>query len=81
MGKAHHHEFPENRAGLRDHALPIVKKYISRFIKNEDGMETLEFLVLLSVVAGLIGIVIAVKTSIEDAGEKVASSMENMLVS
>lgn len=44
-------------------------------------METLEFLVLLSVVAGLIGIVIAVKTSIEDAGEKVASSMENMLVS
>lgn len=43
-------------------------------------METLEFLVLLSVVAGLIGIVIAVKGSIEDAGEEVASSMENMLI-
>lgn len=80
MGKTYHHEHPEKRDGLCTHTIRIVKEYISRFIRIESGMETLEFLVLLSVVAGLIGIVIAVKGSIEDAGEEVASSMENMLI-
>ena len=52
-------------------------KFADVFIKNEDGMETLEFLVILAVVAVLFGIVISVGRNIKTKGTAVANSLDN----
>lgn len=47
-----------------------MKKYMNSFIKEEDGMETIEFVVILAIVAGLIAIISAVGGQVRDkAGE------------
>lgn len=50
--------------------------YLKDFIKNEDGMETIEFLVVLAVIAGLIGIVVSVGKNIKIKGTKVANHLD-----
>lgn len=53
-----------------------------RFIKDESGMETIEFVVVLAVVAGLIAIVAGVATKVSDTGtkaqEKVNTGLTNI---
>ena len=41
---------------------------IRRFIKDESGMETIEFVVILAIIAGLIGIVAGIGTRMKTTG-------------
>lgn len=43
-----------------------MKKYFNRFVREEDGMETIEFVVILAIVAGLIAIISAVGTQVTE---------------
>lgn len=47
------------------------------FIENEDAMETLEYLVILAVVAGLIAIAVSVGKTIKTKGTNVANNLDN----
>ena len=50
-----------------------------RFIKDESGMETIEFVVVLAVVAGLIAIVAAVAENVSNTGEKAQNEVTSGL--
>ena len=45
-------------------------EYAKKFFKNEDGMETLEFLVIMAVVVGVIALAVTVGKDAKGAGEK-----------
>lgn len=52
-----------------------MRKYIKDFFNDESGMETLEWLCILAVVAVLIGICIAVGKTIKSKTAKIAGSL------
>ena len=39
-------------------------KYVKAFVKDESGMETIEFVVILAIVAGLIAVISAVGSTV-----------------
>lgn len=53
--------------------------YLKTFIKEEDGMETIEFVVILAVVAGLIAIVARVGKSVKDRGDQAEQKVNDGL--
>lgn len=53
--------------------------YLKSFIKEEDGMETIEFVVILAVVAGLIAIVARVGKSVKDRGDQAEEKVNDGL--
>lgn len=50
---------------------------IKEFVKNESGMETIEFVVVLAIVAGLIAIVTRVGTAITSKGNGAEEAITN----
>ena len=56
-----------------------MRKYAKRFFSEEDGMETIEFVVVLAVIAGLIGIVAAVATRISTTGSSAEDKVNTNL--
>lgn len=56
-----------------------MKKYVKDFIKQEDGIETIEFIALLAVAAVLIGIVTAIGTKLSTAGSAIEGQIDGAL--
>lgn len=50
---------------------------VRNFIENEEGMETIEYLVVLAVVAGLIAIVVGVAKSVKTKGTSIAGKLDD----
>ena len=59
-----------------------MRNYLKAFIKKEDGMETIEFVVILAVVAGLIVIITGggatVRNKATDAQEVINNGMDSI---
>lgn len=59
-----------------------MRNYLKAFIKKEDGMETIEFVVILAVVAGLIVIITGVGATVRnkatDAQEVINNGMDSI---
>lgn len=45
-------------------------KYVKTFVKDESGMETIEFVVILAIVAGLIAVISAVGSTVRDKADQ-----------
>lgn len=45
-------------------------KYVKAFVKDESGMETIEFVVILAIVAGLIAVISAVGSTVRDKADQ-----------
>lgn len=56
-----------------------MKKYFYSFVKEEEGIETIEFIALLAVAAVLIGIVTAIGTKLSTAGTAIESQIDGAL--
>lgn len=56
-----------------------MRKYIDSFIKEEDGMETIEFVVILAIVAGLIAIISAVGSTVRQKATEAQGEITNGL--
>lgn len=53
----------------------MFRKYIKKFYEREDGMETLEMLVVISLAAGMFGIILAVRDMIKESGNDSIQTM------
>lgn len=56
-----------------------MKNYLKAFVKNEEGMETIEFVVILAIVAGLIAIISAVGATVRNKATDAQTAIENGL--
>ena len=56
-----------------------MRKYIASLLKQEDGMETIEFVIILAIVAGLIAIVVSVGNSVRERAETAKGQIETGL--
>lgn len=50
---------------------------VNSFFKDEEAMETIEFLVVLAVIAGLAAIVMSVGKTIKTRGTEMANNLDN----
>lgn len=50
---------------------------VRNFIKNEEAVETIEFLVILAVVAGLFAVIVSVGKTIKAKGTAVAGKLDD----
>lgn len=56
-----------------------MKGYFVHFIKDDDGMETIEFIAVLVVVAGLIAVIASLGASLNDRADKQISKIKGDL--
>lgn len=56
-----------------------MKGYFVHFIKDDDGMETIEFIAVLVVVAGLIAVIASLGASLNDRADKQISKIKEDL--
>lgn len=63
---------------MRNH----LKRYTDSFLKNEEGMETIEFVVILAVVAGLLFIVFQIVGSVKkkavEASDEIKTNLDQI---
>ena len=57
----------------------MMRKYINSFIKDEKGMETIEFVVILAIVAGLIAVISAVGVTVRKKADEANTEIMNRL--
>lgn len=50
-------------------------KYVSEFVKNEDGVEMFEYVMMIGVAAILIGAIVAVFSKSKDSAEKAGTAL------
>lgn len=53
-------------------------KYASEFVKNEDGIETFEYVMMIGVAAILIGAIVAVFSKSKDSAEKAGTALSKV---
>lgn len=53
-----------------------MKRYFNRFVREEDGMETIEFVVILAIVAGLIAIITSVGGTVKNKANGAKNEIE-----
>ena len=56
-----------------------MRKYINSFIREEDGMETIEFIVILATVSGLIAVISAVGVTVRKKADEANTEITNQL--
>ena len=56
-----------------------MNKYINEFFKEEEGIETIEFIGLVAVAAVLIGIVVTIGQMMSETAGKAQGTMQNKL--
>lgn len=56
-----------------------MKKYIKEFFSNEDGLETIEYLIIAAVVAILIGILVVIAGRLKTTAGKAQKDIEDNL--
>lgn len=54
-------------------------KYASEFVKNEDGIETFEYVMMIGVAAILIGAIVALFSKSKDSAEKAGTALSKAL--
>lgn len=54
-------------------------KYLKSFVKEEDGIETIEFIGLVAVAAILIGVIVAIGTKMNETAEKAQKSLDKSM--
>lgn len=54
-------------------------KYLKSFVKEEDGIETIEFIGLVAVAAILIGVIVAIGTKMNGTAEKAQESLDKSM--
>ena len=54
-------------------------KYLKSFVKEEDGIETIEFIGLVAVAAILIGVIVAIGTKMNGTAEKAQKSLDKSM--
>ena len=54
----------------------IMKKYLNRFMKEENGIETIEFIAMVAVAAALIIVITGIGNSMADKADDVKGKMD-----
>lgn len=54
-------------------------KYASEFVKNEDGIETFEYVMMIGVAAILIGAIVALFSKSKDSAEKAGTVLSKVI--
>lgn len=57
----------------------MFKNYMKKFIKEEDGVETIEFLALIAVAAALVAIIAGIGAKMKSTADAASSKMDDAL--